>query len=91
MVKKHAIIRNSAGIHVRPSGIIYENVKDYPGQIDIIFNGETYTLNSIMVLLAMGLVQGSEIDIAVAGPEEEKKCDELCGLFEKEYDFPPRE
>ncbi len=91
MVKRHAIIRNSAGIHVRPSGIIFKNIKDYPGEIDIVFNGETYRLNSIMVLLAMGLVQGSEIDIIVTGPEEKKKCDELCGLFEKEFDFPPRE
>ncbi len=91
MVKKHAVIRNSAGIHVRPSGIIFGQIKDYPGKIDIIFNGETHELNSIMVLLAMGLVKGSEIDIVVSGPDEEKQCTELCRLFEKEYDFPPQE
>ncbi len=91
MVQKHAIIRNKAGIHVRPSGILFGKVKDYPGTVSLVFNGETYELNSIMVLLAMGLVQGSEIDIIVNGPDEEKVCSELRELFEREFDFPPRE
>ncbi len=91
MVKKSAVINNSAGIHVRPSGIIFKEVSGYPGKIEITYNGETYLLDNIMVLLAMGLVKGSEIEIAVEGPEEEEMCDRLKELFEKEYDFPPRE
>ncbi len=89
MVKTTAVIKNSAGIHVRPSGIIFETLKDYPGSIVIIVQGERYRLDSIMVLLALGLVKGSEIQIEVNGPDEKNKCKALKELFEKEFDFPP--
>jgi len=90
MVKTTAVIKNSAGIHVRPSGIIFEAIKNFPGSVVIISHGERYHLNSIMVLLSLGLVKGSEIQIEVNGPEEETECKTLKELFEKEFDFPKK-
>ncbi len=90
MVKKTAVVKNSAGIHVRPSGEIFKEVETYPGKVEITSNGMTMPLDNVMVLLAMGLVKGSEVTISVDGPDEEKACSRFVGLFEKEYDFPPR-
>lgn len=90
MTRKTAVIKNSAGIHVRPSGVIFEEVNGYPGKIEITFNGDTHELNSIMTLLAMGLVNGSKVEITVEGPDEEDKSEKLKNLFETEFDFPPR-
>lgn len=90
MVKTTAVIKNSAGIHVRPSGIIFEAIKDFSGSVVIISHGKRYQLSSIMVLLSLGLVKGSEIQIEVNGPDEETKCKTLKELFEKEFDFPKR-
>ncbi len=90
MVRKTAVVKNSAGIHVRPSGVIFKEINGYPGTIEITSNGTTAILNNIMVLLSLGLVKGSKVEISVEGPEEEEKCSKLVELFEQEYDFPPR-
>ncbi len=90
MVEKAAVVKNSAGIHVRPSGVIIEVVKQYSASISAEANGLSVELNSVMSLLSLGLVQGDEVRLRVDGKGEEEIADRLVELFEKDYDFPPR-
>jgi len=90
MVEQTAVIKNGAGIHVRPSGVIIGAVKDYSGSIHVEANGFSIRLNSVMSLLALGLVQGDQVKLKVEGPEEDKFIRDLAALFEKKYDFPKR-
>jgi phosphotransferase system HPr (HPr) family protein len=90
MVEKKTEVRNEAGIHVRPSGVILEEAKDYPGSIEVEANGTSMKLNNVMGLLSLGLVQGSEVTIRVEGPDEEKEAEKLAELFSRHFDFPPR-
>ncbi|MGC9312518.1 MAG: HPr family phosphocarrier protein [Sediminispirochaetaceae bacterium] len=90
MAERTAVVNNEAGIHVRPSGVIIGEVKDYPGTITVEANGFSLQLNSVMSLLSLGLVQGDEVRLKVEGPEEEEFSDKLVELFEKKYDFPKR-
>jgi phosphocarrier protein HPr len=90
MVEKTAVVQNQAGIHVRPSGVIIEELRDYSGTITSEAQGFSVELNSVMGLLSLGLVQGDEIKIKVEGPEEEKMAAQVKALFERHYDFPPR-
>ena len=90
MTQKTATVKNSAGIHVRPSGVIFKEVEKYPGKIEITANGMTLPLDNVMALLTLGLVRGSKVEITVDGPEEEKTADKLVELFETEFDFPPQ-
>ena len=90
MIRKTATVKNSAGIHVRPSGVIFKAVEKYPGKIELTANGLTMPLDNVMTLLTMGLVQGSKVEIAVDGPDEEETAKKLAELFETEFDFPPR-
>lgn len=90
MVEKTAVVQNQAGIHVRPSGIIIEKIGDYEGTVAAESNGFSVELNSVMGLLSLGLVQGDEVTIKVAGPDEAKVAAQVKELFERHYDFPPR-
>jgi len=90
MVEKTAVIKNMAGIHVRPSGVIIGTVKDYPGSIAVEANGFRLQLNSVMGLLSLGLVQNDKVTLKVEGPGEETYIDTLVELFERKYDFPKR-
>ena len=90
MTKIKAEVKNNAGIHVRPSGVILEKMGNYTGQINITSNETEVELNSVMSLLTLGLMKGDEIEISVTGPDEEKTCLQVKDLMERIYDFPPR-
>jgi len=91
VVKGRAAVANEAGIHVRPSGVIYAAARGYDGTIEV-SSGETKAdLASVMQLIALGLSCGSEVEISVSGSGEAEKLQELIGLFGRVYDFPPRE
>ncbi len=90
MVEETAVVQNQAGIHVRPSGVIIEEIGEYEGNVTAESNGFSVELNSVMGLLSLGLVQGDEVKIKVEGPDEEKVAAQVKELFERHYDFPPR-
>ena len=91
MIKDKAIIRNNAGIHVRPSGVIFGETGTYKGEILLSVNNTTIELNSVMSLLSLGMMKGDEVVISVTGPDEEKICTRVKELMERIYDFPPRQ
>jgi phosphotransferase system HPr (HPr) family protein len=90
MVEKHTVVRNKAGIHVRPSGVILEEAKNYPGTIEVEANGTSLELNNVMGLLSLGLVEGSEVTLRVEGPDEEEEAEKMAELFARHFDFPPK-
>ena len=89
MIEKRLKIRNSAGIHCRPSSMILEAVGKYENcQFKIIApNGEA-ELNSILALLSLGIHCGDEATLVVDGENEEVALAEIGELFEREFDFP---
>lgn len=91
MVRRSAEIRNKAGIHVRPSGVIMNEISTFSGQISLKHGDTTVEISNIMALLSLGLVQGDRIEIIVEGGDEEAEADKLRELFQRNFDFPGRE
>ncbi len=91
MIELQATIRNAQGIHCRPSAVIMKEVREYPGDIRIIKEHMECDLRSVMELLSMGLERGDTVTIRVDGPDEKRICRNLAVLFEREFDFPPRQ
>ena len=86
-------VRNSAGIHCRPSSVILNAINaNYPGHRFYIAtnDGQEAELNSILKLISLGMTVGTQAVLSVEGPEEEKALQEIGDLFETEFDFPPR-
>ena len=90
MTKDKAVIKNNAGIHVRPSGVILGEIGTYSGKISLTINNTTVELNSVMSLLTLGMMKGDEVEIEVTGNDEKKICTQVKELMERIYDFPPR-
>lgn len=89
MVCKKAVIRNSAGIHVRPSGIILQSIKGFPGVVRLKTNEMDIELRSVLELIAMGLKKGDAVSVSVSGQGEEQMCLSLIQLLENRFDFLP--
>ncbi len=90
MTKINAVIKNNAGIHVRPSGVIMGEIINYSGKIVISTKDTSVELNSVMALLTLGLMKDDKVEISVSGSDEEDICTKTKELFERIYDFPPR-
>ena len=90
MAEGRAVVRNSAGIHVRPSGVIREKFAAYPGKIIIKAHGLETEADNVLGIISLGLQKDDEVRIFVEGPDDEKICNELAALFETIFDFPPR-
>jgi len=87
MVEMTAVVENAAGIYVRPSSIIVEEVAEYPGEIRVVSTKGETNLRSIVKLLFLSLEHGAELSISVSGPNEEAFCQKIVDLFQRNYDF----
>ena len=91
MAEVVAIIKNTQGIHCRPSAVIVKFVQHYKGQVYLHCEEGRCDPRSIMALLSMGLQRGTRVRVEVSGPDEEALCRQLATLLETEFDFPPQE
>jgi phosphocarrier protein HPr len=90
MVHKTATIRNSMGIHVRPTGVIIDAFHELTMDVQVRAKGIDSDLKDHISILAMGLCKGDQVDVSVSGENEEAVCGRIVEYFEKEYDFLPR-
>jgi phosphocarrier protein len=92
MIERSVTIRNKAGIHCRPSGVILNAVRDeFPGHRFLLAaKGEEIELDSMLDLLSLGLGRGDTALLKVEGANAEKALKRIGDLFEYEFDFPPR-
>ena len=91
MVRKSVTIKNKMGIHVRPTGVIIDTFHDSHADIRVEAKGLESDLKDHISLLAMGLCKGDTVEIIVSGDNEEEISCRIVELFEREFDFPPRQ
>ena len=91
MVTKKDVVKNKAGIHLRPSGIIMKAIEQYGGRVRLQSDSMAIEADSIMSIISLGLLEGDVVRIAVEGPKEREVADELAEVFGTHFDFPPRE
>ncbi len=90
MVERTATVKNANGIHCRPSAEIVKHLKPYTGAVTVDSKNGQADLRSVLGLVSLGLEESFEVTIKVDGPDEATVCDDLVGLFERVYDFPPK-
>ena len=88
MFSRKATVRNEYGIHCRPSAIIVQAVREYPGDVRVTGpSGQTENAANLLGLISMAIRCGETVTIEVEGPDAEQTCAKIVGLFEKNYDF----
>ncbi len=88
MKKATATIKNSAGIHCRPTALIIQEVAKVSSMITVSAPCGTCELGSALDLLMLCLEPGTEITIQANGPDEDVAILKFKALFETEFDFP---
>lgn len=83
MVVKTTTVQSETGLHARPAAALVNFVKSYPGEVKILYQGKSGNLKSILNIMALGIVKGSEIAIEVNGEKEEEFADAIISFIEE--------
>ena len=89
------VIENETGLHARPAKVLVNLAKQFKSNISIQHNGKKANAKSMVSVLTLGAVRGSDITVRVEGEDEEKAITELesairSGLGDKESPADPK-
>ena len=74
-------ITNPIGIHARPAGMLAKEAKKYASTCTVAKGDKTQKLTQLMMLIAMGIVQGDTVVVRAEGADEETAILELEQYF----------
>ena len=72
MTEATMTIENKTGIHARPAAVFVQTAGRFKSKLQIEAKGKTVDAKSILMIMSMGLVNGTEIKIIADGPDEDE-------------------
>ena len=85
MTKKTLTIENKTGIHARPASVFVQTASKFKSKVEIAANGKVAYAKSILKIMSMGLVKGTEITISADGADETDAVEALSALVESKF------
>lgn len=79
-------ITNRAGLHARAAALLVQCVSKFQARVTITKDGETVNGKSIMGVMMLAAVSGSEITASFEGPDAEAAAAALASLVERRFD-----
>ena len=76
------VIKDEAGIHARPAGMLAKEAKNFKSKITIAGNGREADALRLMAVMSLGLKQGAEMTVRVEGEDEEQAAEAMKAFLE---------
>jgi len=70
MTEATTTIENKTGIHARPASVFVQTAAKFKSKVQLKAKGKTVDAKSILMIMSMGLVKGTEVTIVADGPDE---------------------
>jgi phosphocarrier protein len=86
MVEKDVTVKNRAGIHARPAGMIVTLANKFTSQIFIEKDDDKINAKSIMGLITLGVLCNTTIRLSAAGPDEAAAVEALAKLIDNRFE-----
>lgn len=75
-------IKNSIGLHARPATIFVKKANEFISNIKVIKDKNEANGKSIINIMSLGAINGSEIEIQARGDDENEAVDSLVKLLD---------
>lgn len=85
MTEATTTIENKTGIHARPASLFVQTASKFKSKVQIKAKGKTVDAKSILMIMSMGLVKGTEITISADGPDEAEAVNTLKDLVDAKF------
>jgi phosphocarrier protein HPr len=82
LVTRAVVIKHEHGLHARPAEMFARTALKFESRIDVCVNRERADGKSILHLLSLGAIDGTELVIEAEGSDAEQAVDALAKLVE---------
>lgn len=84
-VRRSVVINHEQGLHARPAQLIARLALTYESTIDLVCNGQRVDAKSILHMLTLGALQGTELVFEARGPDAEPALEAIARLVESDF------
>ena len=85
MVTKEVVINNQVGLHARPATFFIQKANEFKSSIWIEKEDRRVNAKSLLGVLSLGILGGTEITIIADGVDEEAAVEALVKLVESGF------
>lgn len=85
MIKKNVSIKNSSGLHARPSAALVKLAGSFKSEFYIHMYGYRVNGKSILGVMTLAAEQGAELLFEVSGPDEKEAMAAIIELVENKF------
>jgi phosphotransferase system HPr (HPr) family protein len=82
------VVSNPQGLHMRPANLLVTAAGKFASDVTIIREGQSVDCKSILGILTLGAVQGSQLDLRAEGPDADSAIETIVDLFQRGFDEP---
>lgn len=80
MQKKTILVKNS--LEARGAALFVQSAAKFKSSIEVEMGMKTVSAKSIMGIISLGILEGSELTLVADGPDENQALTDLANLFE---------
>ena len=85
MVSRNVIIKNSVGLHARPATFFIQKANSFKSSIWVEKEDCRVNAKSLLGVLSLGIVEGTEITLIADGSDEAGAVDALVALIDSGF------
>ena len=85
MVSKNVVVMNQVGLHARPATFFIQKANEYKSSIWVEKEERRVNAKSLLGVLSLGIVKGTEITLIAEGVDEAAAVETLSNLVESNF------
>lgn len=85
MYSKDVLVQNQVGLHARPATFFIQKANEFKSSIWVEKEERRVNAKSLLGVLSLGIMGGTEIRIIAGGPDEKQAVEELVKLVESGF------
>ena len=85
MYTKTAVVNNQVGLHARPATFFIQKANEFKSSIWVEVEERRVNAKSLLGVLSLGIVKGTEITLIANGPDEEEAVEALSTLLASDF------
>lgn len=85
MVSGEVTVNNSVGLHARPATFFIQRANSFKSSIWVEKDDRRVNAKSLLGILSLGIVKGTDITIVADGTDEDEAVKTLVGIIESNF------